>query len=105
MLKAIFDFLLNVDDKLGVVIQNYGGWTYGLLFIVIFLETGLVVTPFLPGDSLLFAAGAFASQGALNPFLLFGLLSLAGILGDSVNYWIGHRFGNKIFEKDRPFIN
>lgn len=105
MLNELFNFLIHIDDKLGAIIQNYGSWTYGLLFLVIVLETGAVVTPFLPGDSLLFAAGAFASQGVLNPILLFVILSLAGILGDTANYWIGRRVGNKVFEKDRPLIN
>lgn len=105
MLSELFNFLIHVDDKLGSIIQNYGTWTYGILFVVILLETGAVVTPFLPGDSLLFAAGAFASRGVLNPIALFVILSLAGILGDTMNYWIGRKVGNKIFEKDRPFIN
>ncbi len=104
-MNSIIDALLHLDVTLGVIISQYGTLSYLILFLVIFLETGLVLTPFLPGDSLLFAAGAFAAKGALNPFLLFILLSVAAIIGDAVNYWIGHRVGARIFEKDRPFIS
>ena len=79
------------------MIQAYGTWTYGLLFTIVFLETGLVVTPLLPGDSLLFAAGSFAALGALDVRLLFVLLSVAAILGDTLNYSIGHYLGPKVF--------
>lgn len=102
---VIVNFILHIDKYLGPIIQNYGGWTYGLLFLIIFIETGLVVMPFLPGDSLLFAVGAFAAQGFLSPITLLILLSVAAVAGDTVNYWIGHRLGKKIFERDRPFIN
>ncbi|MBI2025017.1 MAG: DedA family protein [Candidatus Harrisonbacteria bacterium] len=101
----IFNRLLHIDTELGILIQNYGIWTYGILFLIIFLETGFVVTPFLPGDSLVFAAATFAASGFLNPWLLFILLSVAAILGDTINYWIGHRVGKKVFERDRPFIS
>jgi membrane-associated protein len=94
MLK-LFDFILNVDTYLAEIITRYGTWTYGLLFVVIFMETGFVVTPFLPGDSLIFAAATFAARGALNPWLMFLLLSIAAISGDTVNYWIGHAVGTK----------
>jgi membrane-associated protein len=88
------------------VIQAYGTWTYGLLFAIVFLETGLVVTPFLPGDSLLFAAGSFAALGALDVSFLFVLLSAAAVLGDSVNYAIGHFLGPKVFHYERSrFFN
>jgi membrane-associated protein len=105
MIAQFLDLLLHIDKYLGAVIQNYGPETYVLLFLIIFLETGLVIMPFLPGDSLLFAAGTFAAQGFLSPGWLFLLLALAAIAGDAVNYWIGYRVGEKIFEKDRPFLN
>ncbi len=91
------DFFLHLDRHLAEVIQAYGTWTYGLLFAIVFLETGLVVTPFLPGDSLLFAAGSFAALGALDVRALFLLLSVAAVLGDTVNYAIGAYLGPKVF--------
>jgi membrane-associated protein len=88
------------------VIQAYGTWTYALLFTIVFLETGLVVTPILPGDSLLFAAGSFAALGALDVSLLFVLLSAAAVLGDTVNYAIGHYLGPRVFHYERSrFFN
>lgn len=100
------NLFLHLDKYLGAVIQNYGGWTYGLLFAVIFLETGLVITPILPGDSLLFAVGAFAAGGSLHLGWLLILLAIAAIAGDSMNYWIGYRAGPKIFFKDgHPLFN
>lgn len=101
LIGKLIDFILHLDRHLGSLIQNFGFWTYFILFLVIFLETGFVVTPFLPGDSLLFAAGAFAAIGALNPFALFVILSAAAILGDTVNYWIGHFIGPKVFQKEK----
>ena len=100
IISYLIDFVLHLDRHLGELIQSYGLVTYLILFLIIFCETGLVVTPFLPGDSLLFACGTFAALGALDPVLVIALLSFAGILGDTVNYWIGHRVGPKVF--DRP---
>lgn len=105
-LNAAFDIFLHLDRHMGMLIQNYGVWTYLILFLVIFCETGLVVTPFLPGDSLLFAAGALAAGTALDVGLLFGLLSIAAISGNAVNYWIGYHIGPKIFHKENVrFLN
>ena len=95
--SSLLEYFLHIDEKLTALIAAYGGWTYGILFLVLFCETGLVITPFLPGDSLLFAAGAFAAQGSLNILVLFVLLLAAAILGDSMNYWVGHRLGERIF--------
>ena len=103
----ILNFFLHVDKHLIEVIHQYGFWTYLILFLVIFCETGLVVTPFLPGDSLLFAAGALAAidtTGTMNIGLLFVLLATAAIAGDTVNYLIGHFAGLKIFELGLPFV-
>jgi membrane-associated protein len=91
------DFLLHLDDHLAEIISQYGTWTYLILFLIVFAETGLVVTPFLPGDSLLFAAGTFAGLGALDPVLLCLLLAAAGIAGDTVNYWVGRWIGPRAF--------
>lgn len=103
----IENFILHLDKNLVEMVKNYQFWTYGILFLVIFCETGLVVTPFLPGDSLLFAAGAVSAAAAsdlggenpLNPYYLFPLLSVAAILGDTVNYWAGRYLGLKVFER------
>lgn len=100
------DFFLHLDRHLAEVIQAYGTWTYALLFAIVFLETGLVVTPLLPGDSLLFAAGSFAALGALDVSVLFVLLSAAAVLGDTLNYAIGHYLGPKVFHYERSrFFN
>ncbi len=96
ILKFLIDFIINIDVHLGQIISTYGIITYAILFLIIFMETGLVFTPFLPGDSLLFAAGAFAALNSLNIWLLFFLLTVAAILGDTANYWIGYFFGKKI---------
>ncbi len=100
------DFFLHLDRHLAEIIAHYGVHTYTLLFLIVFCETGLVVTPVLPGDSLLFAAGAFAAQGSLDARLLVGLLAVAAILGDTVNYAIGHYLGPKVFDYPRSrFFN
>ncbi len=105
LIRQIIDIILHLDKYLDVIVQRYGFATHFLLFAVVFCETGLVVTPFLPGDSLLFAVGAFAARGSLNLFLSFLLLSTAAILGDTVNYWIGNRVGPKVFSEGNRFLN
>jgi membrane-associated protein len=102
-IRYFFDLFRHLDQVLAELIKNYGAWTYLILFVIIFCETGLVVTPFLPGDSLIFAAGAFATQG-LNVWLLFVLLSVAAIIGDTVNYWIGHYIGPRAFTGKIRFL-
>ena len=101
----IIDFILHIDTHLGDLISSYGTLIYAILFLIVFVETGLVVMPFLPGDSLLFAAGAFSALGSLNLFVTLLLLSVAAILGDTVNYWIGHFFGQKILANPHIPIN
>jgi membrane-associated protein len=100
-LKHLLDFVLHLDTHLSPIIQEYGAWTYLLLFAIVFCETGLVVTPFLPGDSLLFAAGAFAATGALSIWVLIAVLILAAVLGDTVNYWVGHFLGHRLLNARR----
>jgi len=97
----LIDLFLHIDKHLAEIVSHYGVWTYVILFLVIFCETGLVVTPFLPGDSLLFAAGAIASLGSLNVHSLFLLLLIAAIVGDTVNYHIGYFLGPKFLEKNK----
>ena len=102
----LLDFILHVDDHLLEFITNYGIWIYAILFLIIFVETGLVVMPFLPGDSLLFAAGALAaSTGAMDPVVLVILLFTAAVLGDTLNYHIGKFVGPRVFEMESRFIN
>jgi len=104
VIRQLVDFILHIDIHLAELIARYGTGTLVLLFLIVFAETGLVVTPFLPGDSLLFAAGAFAARGALDIGLLVPILLVAAILGDTVNYWIGHRIGRRAFSGKIPFI-
>ncbi len=104
IIASTIDFILHLDIHLGEIISLYGIATYAILFAIIFIETGLVFVPFLPGDSLLFAAGAFAAIGSLNIFSLLILLIAAAVLGDTVNYWIGHFIGDKIVANSRTPI-
>jgi membrane-associated protein len=97
----LIEFTLHIDKHLGEIIQTYGTLTYAILFLIIFVETGLVFFPFLPGDSLLFAAGALAAIGPLNVFILYVLLFVAAVLGDTINYWIGYFFGQRIIHDPR----
>jgi membrane-associated protein len=98
-LEYFIDFIIHLDKYLTMIIQTFGPWTYAILFFVIFIETGLVVTPFLPGDSLLFVSGAFSALGTLNIGILALTLSFAAVIGDTVNYWIGNYLGPKVFTK------
>src|SRR5688572_8231846 len=104
LIKDFIDLFLHLDAHLAEVVRNYGVWTYAILFLIVFCETGLVVTPILPGDSLLFAGGALAALGDLNPYTMCALLIVAAVLGDMVNYWAGHYFGAKIFKPDARFL-
>jgi membrane-associated protein len=100
VIKTIIDIFLHLDKNLANVISTFGVYTYIFLFIIVFCETGLVITPFLPGDSLLFAGGTFAAIGSLNIWILYVAVLAAAILGDTVNYWIGYFFGPKVFTKN-----
>jgi len=104
LIKTIIDFVLHIDAYLSQIISQYGALTYGVLFFVVFMETGFVVTPFLPGDSLIFAAATFAARGDLNPWLMFLLLAFAAVAGDSVNYWIGRKVGNRAYSGEIKWI-
>ena len=104
IILKIIDFILHIDTYLNDIIQHYGAWTLVILFFIIFMETGFVVTPFLPGDSLIFAAATFAARGALNPWLMFVLLAIAAVAGDTVNYWIGHRIGKRAYTGEVRWI-
>ena len=97
----LIDFILHIDKYLGLIVQNYGVLTYAILFLIVFCETGLVIMPFLPGDSLLFVSGTLASNGMLNVFLLFFVFTIAAILGDTINYWIGNYSGEKVFLRSK----
>ncbi|HUQ85553.1 MAG TPA: DedA family protein [Candidatus Limnocylindrales bacterium] len=100
----ILTFVLHLDEHLTNIVNQFGTLTYGLIFLVIFAETGFVVTPFLPGDSLLFAVGALSASGILNIWIIYFLLLAAAILGDTANYWIGKRIGPKVFSKKNSRI-
>lgn len=106
MIGTLSNVILHLDKYLNVIIQNYGIWTYAFIFLIIFCETGLVITPFLPGDSILFATGALAAIGSLKIVTLFGIFYLSAVIGDTVNYHIGQKIGAKILEKeDVKYIN
>ncbi|MBK9314738.1 MAG: DedA family protein [Acidobacteria bacterium] len=100
LIKHFIDIIIHLDKYLVELVTQYGIWTYAILFLIIFCETGLVVTPFLPGDSLLFAIGALSAKGGLNIYWVFILLSIAAIIGDTVNYLIGHTVGPRVFVKN-----
>jgi membrane-associated protein len=103
-IQYMWDLLMHMDKHLEVIIQNYGTLTYLILFMVIFVETGVVIMPFLPGDSLLFAVGAFCATGMLSLPVCLALLFIAAVLGDTVNYWIGNYIGPKVFEMNYKYI-
>lgn len=103
-LTTAIDLFVHLDKYLDLILQDYGTWTYLILLVVVFCETGLVVTPFLPGDSLLFAAGTFAARGSLDITLLIVLLSAAAIAGDTVNYWLGAYVGPRAFTGQTRFL-
>jgi len=102
LVKKLVDFIIHIDRHLAEIIGQYGLWTYGILFLIIFAETGLVVMPLLPGDSLLFAAGAFSAkpETGLNVHVMAFLLFVAAFLGDTVNYWVGHKIGPAVFKRE-----
>ncbi|MBX9851276.1 MAG: DedA family protein [Cytophagaceae bacterium] len=100
LIKQALDYFLHLDDELKKIVTDYQNWTYLILFIIIFVETGLVIMPFLPGDSLLFVAGSLAAAGSLNIFYIIILLFLAAFLGDTVNYLLGNYIGPKVFKRD-----
>jgi len=104
MIALFLDVIVHLDVHLQWVIETYDIWTYAILFIVIFCETGLIITPLLPGDSLLFAAGTFAALGSLNLAILFFVIFIAAVLGDFVNYYVGSYIGPKIFKKERSLL-
>jgi len=104
LIEQLIDYVLHLEKYLAELVRQYGAWTYAILFVVIFVETGVVIMPFLPGDSLLFAAGAVAAIGGLNAGFLFVLLAIAAVLGDTVNYWIGAKVGPRAFSGEIRFL-
>lgn len=104
LIAQFIDIVLHLDKYLAVVLADYGNWIYAILFLIIFCETGLVVTPFLPGDSLLFVAGALAATGGMDIGLLIGTLFVAAVLGDNTNYWIGRSVGHRVFRWEQSRI-
>jgi membrane-associated protein len=104
LIRTLIDFALHLDEHLASLVNQYGTWTYGILTAIIFAETGLVFTPFLPGDSLLFAAGAIAAVSTLDIWILAGLLTVAAIVGDTVNYWIGSKIGHLAAAGKLPMV-
>lgn len=100
----LINFILHVDQHLAEFVANYGAWIYALLFLIVFVETGVVVMPLLPGDSMLFAAGALAAAGKMDPWLLTGLLFSAAVLGDNCNYFIGRQLGPRVYSRDFPWL-
>jgi membrane-associated protein len=104
LITALIDFIIHIDEHLAIIIGDYGAWTYGILFLIVFAETGFVVTPFLPGDSLIFAAATFAAKDVLNPWIIFAVMTSAGIIGDGVNYAVGNYIGPRVFTEDVRFL-
>jgi len=104
LITTLIDFILHIDEHLAVIIGDYGTWTYAILFLIVFAETGFVVTPFLPGDSLIFAAATFAAKDVLNPWVIFVVMASAGIIGDGVNYAVGNYIGPRVFTEDVRFL-
>lgn len=105
VINFLIDFILHLDEHLVKIVSTYGVLTYVILFLIIFAETGLVLLPFLPGDSLLFATGALAALGSMNIFIVLAVLTAAAVIGDTVNYWIGHFFGEALIKNPRIPIN
>ena len=99
-MHAVIDFILKIDERLFSLTETYGGWVYGVIFLIVFAETGLVVAPLLPGDSLLFAAGALCGAGLLNPWIMATVLLTAAIIGDAVNYSVGRYLGPRLFRAE-----
>ncbi|MBN2141807.1 DedA family protein [Candidatus Woesearchaeota archaeon] len=105
IITLFFNIILHLDEHLATIIQMFGGWSYTILFLVLFIETGVVIAPYLPGDSLLFAVGTFAALGSFKLWLIFIILALAAIMGDSLNYAIGHYIGPKVFKTNYKWLD